>query len=237
VTSRYTVPEVDFVLQRDSTFSYQCNACSRCCHHKVIRVRPFEILWLARRLGMTTTQFIAEHTEAGGSVLRTREDDDSACIFLGAKGCGVHSDRPIVCRIYPLGMRVDADGRESYGRLIPHPETEGEYGVNGTVSEFLDQQGLTPAYAMAARYRAVFVRMINCLKSLDPAEIEQHRDRQHVVEETDAGLAASPWIDIDKTVAEFCETTGRPIPAPADIEGAVATHIEAIDAWIGSLGS
>lgn len=236
MTSRYTIPEVEFVLQRDSAFSYRCNACSRCCHQKVIRVRPFEILWLARRLGMTTTQFIAEHTEGGGTVLRTREDDDNACIFLGEKGCGVHSDRPIVCRIYPLGARVDADGRESYGRVIPHPETEGEYGVNGTVADFLDQQNLAPAYAMAARYREVFARMVDSLKSLDPAELEQHQDRLYAVEETDAGIAASPWIDIDKTVAEFSESTGRPIPGPDDTEGAVAMHIKAIDAWISSLG-
>jgi uncharacterized protein len=33
-----TFAEVDFNLQRDSAFSYQCNACSRCCYNKAIRV-------------------------------------------------------------------------------------------------------------------------------------------------------------------------------------------------------
>jgi hypothetical protein len=33
-----TLAEVDFNLQRESAFSYQCNACSRCCHNKAIRV-------------------------------------------------------------------------------------------------------------------------------------------------------------------------------------------------------
>jgi hypothetical protein len=52
---------------------------------------------------------------------------------------------------------------------------------------------------------------------------------------TASGLAASPWIDIDKTVAAFCKANLRPLPD--DIEGAVAVHIEAIDAWIASLES
>jgi len=47
-------------------------------------------------------------------------------------------------------------------------------------------------------------------------------------------MAASPWIDIDKTVAEFCKANGRPIPK--DIDGAVAVHIEAINSWVASLG-
>ena len=57
-----TLAEVDCKFQRDSAFSYQCNACSRCCHNKAIRVGAYEILRLARRLGITTTEFIERHT-------------------------------------------------------------------------------------------------------------------------------------------------------------------------------
>jgi Fe-S-cluster containining protein len=133
-----TLAEVDFNLQRDSAFSYQCNVCSRCCHNKAIRVGAYEILRLARRLGITTTEFIERHTEAGGTVLRMQDENNRGCIFLNQQGCGVHSDRPLACRLYPLARWVDADGTESFGHLTPHPKTEGIYGTSATVADYLD---------------------------------------------------------------------------------------------------
>lgn len=230
---RDALAQVDFALQRESAFSYQCNACSRCCHNKAIRVGPYEILRLARRLGMTTTEFIAQHTEAGGTVLRMREENNRACIFLDDKGCSVHPYRPLACRLYPLARAVDPDGHESFGHLTPHPKTEGVYGTSGTVGDYLDKQGVAPFFEMGDRYGAVYQRMVDRLESLDPDELQRRPGRRNDVDETESGLAASPWIDIDKTVAEFCKANRRSMPN--DIERAVAIHIEAIDSWIASL--
>src|SRR3954447_5435042 len=94
------VPSTTFDRGRQSPFSYVCHACSKCCYGKVIRVGPYEALRLSRQLGISTTEFLREHTEAGGTVLRTRED--RSCVFLGEKGCTVHPNRPLACRIYPL---------------------------------------------------------------------------------------------------------------------------------------
>ena len=231
---RDTLAEVDFALQRDSAFSYQCNACSRCCHNKAIRVGPYEILRLARRLGMTTTEFIAQHTEAGGTMLRMRAENNRACIFLDDRGCSVHPDRPLACRLYPLARWVDPDGRESFGHLTPHPETAGVYGTGGTVGDYLDKQGVAPFFEMGDRYGAVYQRMVDRLESLDPDELERRPSRRNDVDETESGLAASHWIDIDKTIAEFCKANQRPMPA--DIAETTAMHIEALDSWIASLG-
>jgi Fe-S-cluster containining protein len=229
-----TLADVDYALPRDGAFSYRCNACSRCCHNKAIRVSPYEILRLARRLGMTTTQFIEQRTEAGGTVLRTQDDNNRACIFLNQQGCGVHSDRPLACRLYPLARWVDAEGNESFGRLTPHPKTEGIYGASATVIDYLQQQGAAPFFDMGDRYGAVYQRMVDVLEGLDADELDRRPDRRKEVEDTVAGVAASPWIDIDKTVAGFCKANGRPVPE--DIEGAIAVHIEAINAWVASLG-
>ena len=230
-----TLAEVDFKLQRDSAFSYQCNACSRCCHNKAIRVGAYEILRLARRLGITTTEFIERHTEAGGTVLRMQDENIRACIFLNQQGCSVHPDRPLACRLYPLARWVDADGSESFGHLTPHPKTEGIYGTSATVADYLDQQGVAAFFEMGDRYGAVYQRMVDVLESLDADELDRRPNRRKDVEETAAGVAASPWIDIDKTVADFCQANGWPIPD--DIENAVAIHIEAIESWVGSLSN
>jgi uncharacterized protein len=228
-----TLAHVDYALQRESAFSYQCNACSRCCHNKAIRIGPYEILRLARRLGMTTTEFIARHTEAGGTMLRMRDENNRACIFLNQQGCSVHPDRPLACRLYPLARWVDPDGHESFGHLTPHPKTAGVYGTSGTVGDYLDNQGVAPFFEMGNRYGAVYQRMVDRLESLDSEELDRRPGRRGDVDETESGLAASPWIDIDKTVAEFCKANQRTLPD--DIEGAVAVHIEAINSWIGSL--
>jgi hypothetical protein len=211
-----------------------CNACSRCCHNKAIRVGPYEILRLSRRLGLTTTEFIARHTEAGGTVLQNQGAAGAfACAFLTERGCGVHPDRPLVCRIYPLARWVDPDGDESFGHLIPHPQTAGVYGTRGTVADYLDSQGLAPYFAMGDRYGAVYDRMVAVLERLDPDEGERRAERRAEVDEMDAGSLASAWMDVDAAVGAYCRS--RSLPVPETVEGLVDRHIEAIEAWLTEL--
>ena len=160
----------------------RCHACSRCCHNKAIRVGPYEILRLARRLGMTTTEFIAQHTEAGGTMLRMREENNRACIFLSEKGCGVHPDRPLACRLYPLARWVDPDGQESFGHLVPHPKTEDVYGTGATIGDYLDQQGAAPFFDVGDRYGAVYQRMVERLEDLDADELQHRSSRRNDVD-------------------------------------------------------
>jgi uncharacterized protein len=235
MAERYTSPKVIFNLKRDSPFSYQCKACSRCCHHKAIRISPYEILRLARFLYMSTTDFISEHTESSGTVLRTQKENDGACIFLKESGCSVHAARPLVCRVYPLGSREIPGGKQTFGLLESAPHSEGIFGTQGTVADFLTSQGLEPDYAMDKRYRAVFDRMSDCLALLDADELQKWSERQNMLENAEDGSAASPWIDIDKTVSSYCQKHGRDVPD--DIEASVTLHIAAIDEWIMSLRS
>jgi uncharacterized protein len=130
------------------------------------------------------------------------------------------------------GRRVDlASGL--VGHLTPHPKTEGIYGTGATVADYLDRQGVAPFFEMGDRYGSVYWRMVDVLGSLDPDELERRPDRRKDVEETASGAAASPWIDIDRTVAGYCKTNRRAVPD--DIESTVAIHIEAIESWVASL--
>jgi hypothetical protein len=118
--------------------------------------------------------------------------------------------------------------------MTPHPKTEGICGAGATVGDYLDQQGAAPFFEMGDRYGAVYQRMVDQLESLGGDELQRRASRRNDVDQTESGLAASPWIDIDKTVSEFCKATGRPMPD--DIDGAVAIHIEAVESWVASLG-
>ncbi|WP_375789829.1 YkgJ family cysteine cluster protein [Bradyrhizobium sp. Pha-3] len=102
------------------------------CRNKAIRVNPCEILRLARHLGISTTQFIKNHTEAGGTVLRSKEDGD--CGFLGERGCSVHPDRPLACRIYPLARRVAGQSCFHRARLFENFPRPGPHDASRPLS-------------------------------------------------------------------------------------------------------
>jgi Fe-S-cluster containining protein len=196
-------------------------------------VGPYEALRLSRRLGISTTDFFAQFTEAGGTVLRTRADD-RGCVFLGERGCTVHPDRPLACRLYPLARWVSPEGDESFGHLAPHPQTAGIYGTNGTVDGFLTSQGLPPYFAMGDRYGEIYDRMVAVMERSDPAEdTERRTQRRAEVDELDPGVLATALFDVDATVGEYCRERG--LTVPTEIDAIVELHLQALNAWIDSL--
>jgi Fe-S-cluster containining protein len=196
-------------------------------------VGPYEALRLSRRLGISTTEFLSRHTEAGGTVLQTR-DEDRSCVFLGPRGCTVHPDRPLACRLYPLARWTAPDGDESFGHLEPHPQTAGIYGTNGTVESFLIAQGLRPYFEMADRYGAVYDRMAAVLERFDPTEdVDRRTERRAEIDELDAGTLATAWFDVDATVGAYCRE--RSLPIPTEVDALVDLHLKAMDTWLDAL--
>jgi Fe-S-cluster containining protein len=156
-------------LRRDSPFRYTCNACNRCCHNYRIQVNPYEVLTLARHLRMRTTVFMHRHL-ADGPYLKRRAD--GSCGFLGANGCGVHPARPLVCRLYPLGRHISSTDDELFSHIRPHPETAGDYGLDGTIGDYLAAQGALPYIEAADRYMALFRRLHAVLRQASAASAE-----------------------------------------------------------------
>jgi len=209
---------------RDSTFSYACHACSRCCYDKVIQLNPYEAARLAQNLGMSTTEFLARYTERSGTALRHTEE--GACVFLTPQGCGVHADRPLVCRLYPLGRRVSDDGQETFHELTPHPQTEGCYGIHGTVGEYVTRQGADPFIEAVDRYVEVVGRMTTALLTSVEGDAKAMQEVAQVLGES-AGDDIPEWLDMDRTVARYCHE--RKLPIPMDMTEKTQRHIQAIE--------
>ncbi|MGE5235831.1 MAG: YkgJ family cysteine cluster protein [Acidobacteriota bacterium] len=105
-------------LGRDEAFRFGCHqsvACfNRCCADVNIMLTPLDVLRLARRQGLTTSEFLAQHTLTPITkdlhlpvvMLRMGEDTGRPCPFVGEAGCTVYEDRPWACRMYPLGMAL-----------------------------------------------------------------------------------------------------------------------------------
>jgi uncharacterized protein len=217
------VARVDFSMTRASAFSYTCHACKRCCRNKAIRVNPYEVLRLARRLGLSTTEFIERKTEAGGTVLRSAENGN--CVFLNDRGCSVHPDRPLACRIYPLARWVSAEGEESFGHLAPHPQTEGVYGNAGTVQGYLDQQGGEPYFRNSDRYGVLYDKMLAILEKAAPDELDRRQGRREEIDELPVGSRASAFMDIDSMLRTSWQD---------DPDDVVARHIQTVENWLQS---
>ena len=201
--------QLPVVQGRGAAFSYQCRACSRCCYGRRIQINPYEIARLSRGLGITTTEVISRFTVDGGTALATRPD--FSCTFLGPKGCTVHADRPLVCRLYPLGRAVDAAGNEAFVKLEPHPETEGVYGADGTVNSYLESQSVAAYIAAADRYFAVYTLLVS-----------NGGDR-----DDEPGLDIDPGAFIDADLAVQTPTLG--------VDALTEAHLAIIERWARQL--
>lgn len=220
-----------FTLTRSSPFSYQCHACSRCCRGKIIPLNPYEVARLAHVLGTTTTEVLARFTGNGGSTLAVREDQ--SCVFLGEQGCTVHRGRPLACRLYPLGRQVAPDGEERFAEVEPHPQTAGVYGGPGTVGDYLRSQEVEAYHRAAARYAALFRRML--------AVLACRKDLVEVREASNEAMNRSPGpeddalVDVDAVVARHCAERG--VPVPDDLERRVELHLEALQTLLDRMES
>ena len=201
-------------LHRDSAFAYRCHGCGRCCYGKRIQLNPYEVLRLARNRGLSTGAFLKDYVTADGPYLRRR--DDGGCVFLDGTACGVHADRPLVCRLYPLGRELSGDGTEYFGHLRPHPQSEGVYGADGRVRDHLAAQGADDFLAANDRYLDLFYRLYEFAGGDDAVLPDAH----------DSQSPLAPWFDVDARVSAHCAATGK--SKPDDPQALAALHIEAI---------
>src|SRR5580704_16192052 len=141
-------------MNRNSPFSYLCNACGLCCHNKVITLSPYDVMRLARAAGVSTREAIDRFMIRRGSILKFT--DSGACAALEGARCGVHRGRPLACRLYPLGIeRIENTGGEKFVGLEPAAGSLGVYGVDGDVDSYLAAQGVSEYLAANARYASL----------------------------------------------------------------------------------
>lgn len=105
-------------LAEGETFEFVCHpdvpCFNSCCADVNIVLTPYDVLRLARRLGMHTRDFLETHTsnpitkdlQIPMVMLKMKSEEGKPCPFVGEQGCGVYEDRPWACRMYPLGMAI-----------------------------------------------------------------------------------------------------------------------------------
>jgi len=108
-------------LGPDDRFEFACHpgvSCfNRCCGDVNIFLSPYDVLRMKKRLGMKSGDFLDEHAllpvqkdmKTPVVVLRMKDDEAKTCPFLTEEGCGIYSDRPWPCRMYPVGQAAQKD--------------------------------------------------------------------------------------------------------------------------------
>ncbi len=108
-------------LDPDDKFTFACHpgvSCfNRCCNDVNIFLSPYDVLRMKKCLGMSSSDFLEKYAllpvqkdmKTPVVVLRMNDDESKACPFLTDEGCGIYSDRPWPCRMYPLGLAAQKD--------------------------------------------------------------------------------------------------------------------------------
>jgi hypothetical protein len=101
-------------LADDEVWRFGCHAglpCfSTCCADVSIVLTPIDIVRLARRLEITTQEFLDRYTllpitkdlHLPVVILKMGEEPAKRCPFVGEQGCTVYDARPWSCRMYPV---------------------------------------------------------------------------------------------------------------------------------------
>lgn len=166
-------------LTGSSRFAFRCHpgiSCfTQCCRTIDVVLSPHDVLRLTRRLGESSEAFLERrtrttlHPQSGLPVvvLRTDETPDGACQFLGDAGCTVYTDRPMVCRYYPVGVgalkvRKAEKGEPSEERfffMVREPHCRGfEEPMEWTVEEWIADQGAAEYEAANADWLGALLR-------------------------------------------------------------------------------
>jgi Fe-S-cluster containining protein len=100
------------------TFCFACNpgvpCFTDCCRDINIMLTPVDVLRMARKVGLSTSEFLDTHTllpitkelHLPVVMLKMGADDEKRCPFVTDKGCGIYDSRPWSCRMYPVASAM-----------------------------------------------------------------------------------------------------------------------------------
>ena len=104
----------------DEPFRFHCIMCGKCCvHREDIMLTPKDLLGIAKELGMNPDEIVRTYcdTDIGDTsrflIVRLHPTGyDKHCPLLKDNLCSVHSVKPVVCAMFPIGRVLSASGDE-----------------------------------------------------------------------------------------------------------------------------
>lgn len=124
-----------------------CKGCSACCHGmgESIVLDPYDIYRMTLGLQMSFEQLLAGKVELNvfdGMILPNLKmaGKEEACAFLSPQGrCTIHSLRPGICRLFPLGRVYEGEGFQYFLQIY---ECKNENRTKVKVKKWIDTPNL-----------------------------------------------------------------------------------------------
>jgi len=171
-------PVVPTLLDESHVIRFQCHrgvkCWNACCSNIDISLTPYDVLRLARRLDLSTSEFLARFTvpyelEKDGiaGVKLKPVDGGTACRYMVPEGCSIYSDRPTACRYYPvalLSMRKQDESvdRQAYA-LVEEPHCLGHREPREiSIADYRKEQGLPEYDELARGWRQLVLKKKSC---------------------------------------------------------------------------
>lgn len=101
-------------LSNQSILPLTCSRTGTCCFGKEVMLNPWELFRFSREKKITPREFRDLYCDFGGIRLTFDGKEDkkgqkSCSQYIDNFGCSVHSGRPLACRLYPLGRKIQSN--------------------------------------------------------------------------------------------------------------------------------
>jgi Fe-S-cluster containining protein len=169
------------VVDMDDTFKFKCTQCGKCCFNNEIALNIYDVIRLRHSL-KKPTHFILKNEYLNFYIgqfsgipvvslnfIENKENEMRACAFYDDRvGCIVHKDKPIICKLYPLGrlQSIDVKTNEIEEIFVLQDDKETKNFCDGfsckekiSVKDYLDSQD----FSVSQEGSKIFTQIINFL--------------------------------------------------------------------------
>lgn len=156
-----------------------CRGCSNCCRGMgdSIKLNPYDIYKLCSNLNCDPVQLLKEQIELQvdeGIIVPNikMQQDTNACGFLNEEGrCRIHSFRPSLCRLFPLGRDYDGE-RFSYFVLEDACPAKGKSKVK--IEKWIGEPSMNQYEAFITDWHYLLKACKQKIIDMEEAEIKQY---------------------------------------------------------------
>ncbi len=124
--SKSTMVTVYKTLNLNDNLPLTCTRTGTCCHGNQVNINPWELNQLAKTKNCSPKDLRDNFTDLRGIRLRfdgeKNELNKKSCRFYDNQiGCSIHNGRPLACRLFPIGRKIQNNTVEyiQQGQVFP----------------------------------------------------------------------------------------------------------------------
>jgi Fe-S-cluster containining protein len=121
---------------------FKCKQCGKCCDETIIQLAPYDIKNICNALKITTKEFHEKYSmfRPFDQIPRCYLRNRPKCPFKENKNCTIYLNRPLRCRLFPLGRVYE---NNEVFIVLPEEKCMGfNTGKKQKISEWLEGQSV-----------------------------------------------------------------------------------------------